>query len=193
MNISRVVREAIDKWVAGDVEHAWQQAVIAVDATAKATLQHVYPRRNQNRKRFTEFIKQNIDVITRCSFGNVTVTGGILSSCAHPELKPTPGLHPIEDIIYQIRCDLLHEAAVSPTIQFTDELVIGSGGPVTKISSVFVLGLISAVIVAQANRLGHLPPQYMFNLNGKAAKINDFWGKRQECMKWFEEASKAIA
>ena len=191
MNISRVVREAIDKWVAGDIEHAWQQAVIAVDATAKLSLRNAYPKRSQNRKRFTAFIKQNIAVVTRCAFGNVTVTGGIISSCAHPDLKPTPGLHPIEEIFYQIRCDLLHEATLSPTIQFTDTLVIGSGGPVTSISSVFVIGLVAAVIVAKANRNGHLPPEYTFNVNGKTAKINDFWGNREECMNWFEEAFKA--
>ncbi len=69
MNISRVVREALDKWMAGDVEQAWQQAVIAVDATAKQTFQHTYPKRNQNLTRFTEFIKQNLDVITKSAFG----------------------------------------------------------------------------------------------------------------------------
>jgi hypothetical protein len=79
---------------------------------------------------------------------------------------------------------------MSPTIQFTDTLVIGSGGPVTSISSAFAVGLVFAVIVAQANRHGYLPPQYTITVNGKTAQMNDFWGKRNECMKWFEEAHK---
>ena len=86
---------------------------------------------------------------------------------------------------------MLHEASVSPTVKFTDELVIGGGNP-TPIPSRYVVGLIFAVIVARVNQYGYLPPDYTIKLNGKEANMNDFWGKKDKLMKWHVESAAAL-
>ena len=179
MQPPRLVREALDKWMARDIEFAWKNACDAVDVTAKLTLQRAFPGKGKIGIRFTEFIRRNMDVITRCATGgHLTVHGRVLTKCEHPDFKP--GLHGLEEIIYKIRCELTHKNGISPTITFTDEWAFASGGNPTQLANCYVIGLIFAVIVAPVNEYGHLPAQYTITLNGKACLSLTISGARKQ-------------
>jgi hypothetical protein len=103
-------------------------------------------------------------------------------------VKPTPdGCHPIQDILYQVRCDLLHEAEMPSNTQVTDRLVLGGSSPFLLPASI-VHGLIAAVVVAPVNRVLHIPQRCTFSVFGKTARMNDFCGRKADFLKWFEAA-----
>jgi hypothetical protein len=188
MNVGRLVREAIDKMMAKDAEHALIQAMIAVDATAKLTYRS-YAKKNESGKRFRQFIDDNMELLTRATF----VRGGILGGpaffeCDHPDLGCAPGnLYSFGDILYGLRCHLLHEARLADYVQLTDELKIGAGNPLVLTNHI-VYGLLAIVIAAPVNRTQYIPPRYTIRARTKTRKVAAFWGAGTKLLDWFRSA-----
>ncbi len=177
MSIGRQVREAIENITRGDAEQALVAAVIAVAATSKL----MYPKKKgMDKEYFQDFIRENMQLIT--GFALPTPLGGLLIPYNHEGLKPMTDSRPIEEILYNIRCHLLHEARLPENVQISKN-VIGGKDPIFLPSS-FVYGLVAGVVGAHVNRHEVLPSKYWFTVRGKSAAINDFWGKRGELLNW---------
>ena len=101
--------------------------MIALDAAANKT----YRKIKGNNVRFKNFVHGNLDVITRFANVGILVDGGeIRFNYSHPRLKPTPnGCHPIQNILYQVRCDLLHEAEMPSNTELTQRQALGGANP----------------------------------------------------------------
>jgi len=178
VSIGRQVKVALDMWEAGDQGQALIHNILAVAATSKRT----HRKKKEDKIAFLKFIKDNIGIIT--SFGlNVAQLGGLFFG--GPDNK-----HSLEEILYDIRCHLIHELKLPEKVQFTENIIGGNGDPFLLPKNI-ILGLIAAVVVAPVNSLEYLPPQYIFTVNGKTIKINDYWGKKDEFLYWFESARKS--
>lgn len=185
MSVGKRIVEAVDRLVARDMEGALIPAMIAVDATANKS----YPKIKDNNKRFKRFVHSSLDIITRLANIGILIDGGgeFRMNYTHPRMKPTPdGCHPIQDILYQIRCDLLHEAEIPSNTQLTNKLAFG-GSPFLLPESV-LYGLIAAVVVAPVNRLVSIPPRYTFNVFGMTERMERFCGDKARFLKWFDTA-----
>jgi hypothetical protein len=181
MSIGKQVREAVDNMAEGDSE----QALIAVVIAAAATSKRIHQKK-KDKEAFQDFVKDNMGIIT--GFALPTSVAGLLIPYDHPPLKPMTASRPLEEILYNIRCHLLHEAMLPENVQITDN-VIGGKDPILLPSSL-ITGLIAAVVVARVNRHEVLPPRYVFTAHGNIAVINDFWGKRQELQDWMDSVKK---
>ncbi len=143
MNIGRQVREAIDKMGAGDFGQALIHVLLAVAATSKKT----FGRKVPDNRAFKDFVRDNMGVVT--SFGlNVAQLGGLQLG------KPS---QPIEDILYDVRCHVVHSLELPLNIQFTDN-TIGGVDPLL-IPTPIINGLIAAVVVAPVNSREYGPFQ----------------------------------
>jgi len=178
--------ESIDKLVARDAESALEQALIAVDATANRS----YKKLKYNNERFRQFVHSNLDVVFRVVSPGLRVNGGSLRFYyANPQMKDTPdGSRPIEEIIYQVRCQQIHESELPDNIQLTDGLTLGGKSPFLLPESL-ILGLVVAVVVAPVNRLIHIAPQYTLSRSGEIIRLNDYCGDKPKFLNWFDASS----
>jgi hypothetical protein len=185
ISIGRQIREAFDKMVAGEAGQALLQSILAVAATSGRT----YPTIREDNRQFKAFIIDNMDVITLYTFGNVSLKGSnICLPFTHPSLShKSNGLYPIQDIFYRIRNDLVHGLTPPINIRFTDKPELHGGNPAVLPLSL-IDGLAAAVVVASANALERVPPEYTFKVRTRTAPVNDFWGRKPEFIHWFESA-----
>ncbi len=129
------IRDTLDAMRRGDTRAALRSALIATAATSRK----MFPNRKKIKDgaAFTNFVRNNIDIIF------CVATGGVLKFgcdatwsflCDHPDLRNPPQVpenaHTIEEILYKVRCDLLHNAEISPEIQFSDKYLITDWQPV---------------------------------------------------------------
>jgi hypothetical protein len=177
VSIGRQVKEALDMWESGDPGQALIHSILALAATSKRT----HRKKKEDKIAFLKFAKINIGIIT--SFGlNVAQLGGLIFGSPDNKLS-------LEDILYDIRCHLIHELTLPEKVQFTENLIGGNGDPFLLPKNI-ILGLIAAVVVAPVNSLEYLPPHYIFTVKGKTVKINDYWGKKDDFLCWFESARR---
>ncbi len=115
MSIGKRIEEAIAKMDAGDCEGALIPASIAVDATATQE----YPALTNNQV-YKSFLGDNLDLFTRASFGGIRI-GRIALKYDHPDSRSSAdGTCTVEQILYHVvRCGLLHQAGLPPTLRFT--------------------------------------------------------------------------
>ncbi len=189
IRIGKRVGDVFDLMAKGERATAIEQVMLAVAATSRKT----YRKERSDRKRFVDFVNSNKDVVMRTalpSLENCTIRLG----CGHPELqrkvKSPDGCYAIEDILYQIRCDLIHEGEPPIDFQLVTELKIGGPDPFLVPEST-IYGLLMAVVVAPVNSLEYLPPHYGLTVSNSTAKINDFWGQKQKFVDWFDAARES--
>lgn len=170
----------------GDNEGALESALLGCAATSVKLYRKTFKRDNE---RFREFIKSNIDIITDHTFVLSIGTGATLRlEYEHSNLKPTSeNLRTLEEILYHIRNQQIHESTFPDNIQLADDLSFGCGPPLVLPKTV-ISGLIAALLISPANSKEYLPHSYTASLNGSTIVLNDYWGKRQEYLAWFERA-----
>lgn len=189
MGVGKRVKDALDRMREGDKEGALECALLGCAATSatiyRRTLRH-------DNKRFREFIKSNIDIITDHTLVLSIETGANLRlEYDHTNLKATPeGVRSLEEILYHIRNHQVHQSSLPDNIQLTDDLSLSCGSPLL-LPSTIIFGLIAAVLVSPVNSTEYLPPSYVLTLNGQTVRLNDYWGKRKEYLQWFELARSA--
>jgi hypothetical protein len=140
---------------------------------------------------FKKFVMENIAIITKMSFG-VTCTGDIRLGnifLDDPEKKIGKGKPDISisDILYEVRCNVLHEAELPQKISFTDEckIVFGEKSIVLPISLVY--GLIMAVVGAKSNMCKTVLQDLNVNLGSKNISLNSLWGQKKKIEQYLQE------
>ena len=100
MSIARCIDRALQALARNDFEDAFLQVSVAMAATARRE----YPRRLSDHASYRRFIRDNIDLITRVSFG-VTLQQGIRLKYSHPRLRletTTDGAHSLDELLYVV-------------------------------------------------------------------------------------------
>jgi hypothetical protein len=146
-----------------------------------ATSKRIYRKKKKDKEAFEAFVKDNIGVVTSVGL-NVAQLGGLA-------IGSSGNSRSLEEILYDIRCHIVHELTLPDNLQFTEN-TIGGGDPYYLLPSHIIHGLLAAVVVAPVNRLEYTPPRYTFTVCGKTSRINDLWGKKVEFLDWFESARK---
>lgn len=171
MSIAKQISEAIDHVVAGDVEGAFVDACIALDATATKEYGE------EGRGPYKQFIRENLELITRATFGHTGITGALRIEFSHPRIKAdADGLCGIEDILYHaVRCGLLHSTKLPDNIGFgpSGVLQVSRDGKLLLPQSI-IDGLILAVVASPVNADERVPVGYA--MNGR--DLNELWGER---------------
>jgi hypothetical protein len=185
MGIGGRVKEAIDKLTALDYEGALESALLAAAAASTRT----HRKLKKDNERFKAFIRANQHIIYKHTFvidiapgANATIRFGY----THPDLKPPGDFHSLEEILYLIRNHKIHQSVLPCKIEVTPENRLGGDPFAVPVSVIY--GLLAAVIVQPENRLDYVPPSYMLILNGSTAVLNDYWGKEEKYLTWFEDA-----
>ena len=178
--VDRGFRSLMEK----DYESALIAASIAVDATAKRE------RRNlSNNKAYKAFIKSNMAIITRFSTGFLTVHGDFRMKWANPDMRPdADGYIHLEQILYHaVRCGLVHEAELPPTLIVTEENRIGvnEAGQMV-LPSTIVVGLLVAVIASPRNKNCDSMMQWTVDWGEDPIVVTDYWGKKLKLLKEME-------
>jgi hypothetical protein len=128
------IRDALNAMLRGDTRAALRSALIATAATSRK----MFPNRKKLKDgaAFQRFVHNNIDIIFHVASGGAVRFGSDATwvfSCDHPELRNPPetpeNAHTVEEILYKVRCDLIHNAEISPEIQFSDKYLITTGNP----------------------------------------------------------------
>jgi len=144
MSIKARVEDAEVLWKQGRKEGAWAMALIAAAATSRKR----YPRPTADNQAFKNFIR---DVLPTLMHGKP------LQGTPNPRIifDQTP----VEDIIYEhLRCNLIHEAAPSPQVAFSESKIVDGkvqatlvvGSP-NEIPDFWVIHLLQAVREAPEN------------------------------------------
>ena len=139
MGIGKRVKEAIEKMQTADPEAAWIPTSIALDATAKKE----YPNVKKVGERYKKFIHENFRLISRLSFGGVTI-GRMHLGYQHPDIKiDDKGTCSIEEILYHaVRCGLLHEGNLPKNLRFVRRNIIQRKEGVLILPSSMIYGII---------------------------------------------------
>lgn len=186
--IARRIKEAAEKLEKGDHENALIQICSAISGVAK----HRYPSLKSGAA-FKEFLRENLELITKAGFGNVRITQQWRLKYHHPDLKlDADGSCTIEDVIYHvIRCDLCHEGGMPSDIRFS---TTGSfpydDGPGLLLPTALISGLIFAVIVAPENLGGSIGSRFALCFNGASAAMDQYFGKKAELLDFFDQNTK---
>ena len=169
------ITEAIQKLQQKDFEGSLIPISIALDATAKRE----YGKKDG--QTYKDFIKSNMRLITRSGCG--PSIANIQISFSHPEIKnPRPdGTCTMDEILYHVvRCGLLHEAELGPTLRFEEGNSLRMDGQTQVLPSCLISGLLISVVGAPVNVGERVDDNYVLNLRGYLAPLNLFWGKRDE-------------
>jgi hypothetical protein len=175
--IGRRVAEAMQRNARGDYESALIQASIAVDATSKRT--HPTPSGRSSRQPYQRFIHDNLGIISRVAFGNVTMLNLSLQY-SHPDVEAdAEGLCTFEQILYfVVRCGLLHAGEISNDIEFVPRNVIELKGNL-QLPASLIKGVLVAVVLAPENAHEKAPGQFGFILPcGTQKYLDEMWGQR---------------
>lgn len=179
MSIARCIERALRALDSGDFEDAFLQVSVAVAATARKE----NPSLQGDQRCYRKFLKDNIDLITRVSFGS-TFREGIRLRYDHSDLKNTPdGTHSLDGLLYVVvRCSLVHEAGLPPGFTVVREPMFATGdtsGEVT-ISSKLALGMAVAVTASPVNADEELSRECSVELNGDRVALRELRGGRNE-------------
>ena len=182
MGVARRIRESVEKLSSGDAEGALIPVCIALDATAGKT----YPSLSSS-GRFKAFIRENVALNTTAGFGGCTI-GGISLAFNHPKIKlDRHGCCPFEDILYQVRCSLLHEGEIPINITFGPEPRLGGSNPL-QIPRSMIVGLIVAVVCAPANAGVNFDTGLQLNFGSSAVLLRWLRGRGKEAVNELREA-----
>ncbi|MTI62204.1 MAG: hypothetical protein FH762_19840 [Firmicutes bacterium] len=171
MSVGKRVKECLDKIKDGDLENAFIQLSIAIDATAKKE----YPN-DTTSKRCKKFIKTNLPFVMWSLTNGTPTTCQSLSFQFSSESSPS-GFTNFEDVFYKyMRCNLIHEGEMPSKITFA----YNNYNKMEEGELVFPEALISsylfAVVASPKNKDQRVPDDYKFIFGKKEFFINDLWG-----------------
>ncbi|MCX5653244.1 MAG: hypothetical protein NTY65_01120 [Planctomycetota bacterium] len=182
MGVAKLIRESVEKLSLGDAEGSLIPVCIAVDATGGK----VYPRASTGR-RFKAFVRDNLALITTAGFGGCGIRGLNLGF-SHPKLRPNShGCSPFEDILYVIRCSLIHEGDMPSNITFGPEPLLGGSNPL-KIPRSMIVGLIVAVVCSPANAGVNFDTGLQLNFGSSSVLLRGLRGRGSEAVTELREA-----
>lgn len=187
MSIDIRVRNAIQHFAQGDSESALHDICSAIEATCKRAVG------SGGRSKYKQFVKDNVEVITRVATGGMVRTYGIHVLYDHPNVqKDAGGGCSLQDILYHVvRCGLYHESSIPKDIVFHDTTLIGNENGILYLHKGFVLGLIVAVMVDPANAEFTGPAGLGFSCDGGSIQFDEIWGiGKIGLMNKFDECKK---
>ena len=174
-SIGHFLNSAIEKINQNDFEMAAADVSIAVAGTAK----RAFPGKMSDGQKYKALLKRHMVLI---SFITIRIRcASIRLRFEHPDVRSDKdGCCTLEDILYHVvRCGLIHEAVFPESIRFGNSISGDGGLPITLLH-----GLILAVIVAPENKNESLPQDYSQEIRGKTVRLNDYWGKEQELVRF---------
>lgn len=160
----------------GDPEGALFQICAAIETTATKE----YGR--EGRKSYKSFVHDNLALITRVSFGGLSILNLNLRF-SHPRITTTPdGLVPLQEILYHaVRCGLYHDSRLPDDLAFSGEgqIRIEEDGKVVLPPSL-IYGLIVAVVTSPSNEHEQSHKQHMLKIRQLQIPLETLWGQRKE-------------
>lgn len=207
MKIEKSVRKALEEFAKGDLESAMLFTCISIDGTARKTYPHL---RNDNRKRFTEFIKSNYDILEEILFSGFKIDdfpqvfGADLTRSRwlfkKSDSDKISQVVDFADIIYKVhRCCHAHgeclpegfELIPNPNkkqYRLTFSVKPGS----VQFSDHIIPALLAITILDPINQdlIDPLLDQYRLPIKGQDYIVNDWWGKRDQVRSLLPEREK---
>lgn len=161
-----------------DYKGALIQICIATARTSKDN----YPTIKDDSVKFPKFLDKNAELIMLAiTNGKWRMTKMPKFYFPHPKIKAEDKMATLSEIIYQIRCTLIHEAEIPKEINFMEEIIFECKDDKIKLPLTILDGLILSVIGATTNSKEYLSgdPNY------RGVKINDYWGEKGKIMSTF--------
>lgn len=191
MRVGRSIEKALIEWENGDFESSMLHACNAVDGTAKKR----FPTRMHNKRRFTNFIRSEYDVV-----GPMGAPGLNLHSTRFPvrqrSSRPDAGHPDIADILYNVhRCSHGHGDELPDGFELLPDtadpqnpvqIVIGKNE--VYLSNRVIIGLLAASVFAPENIAQEIDRAfYLSHTCGLHMPIHEWWGKKSRFLEALAE------
>lgn len=180
---------SIGTFISGAIENLNKNrhdvALALVCSAVDATSSRQYPEIKENNKRYKQFLKNNMRIITTYGFPGITASGISIKCHNIPDIKTdSEGHTDIENILYHIiRCSLIHQCELDQQIDFVPYTHIGDFENKFRIPDSLVIGLLLSVVLAECNNQEKLDENYILNLKEEALDLNKIWGKFKDFKK----------
>jgi hypothetical protein len=176
MSIAARINESIVKFQNNELDNSAIQAFIATDGTAKKVLNI-----NANKQRFTRFIEDNLDLISKVMF--------LIDDIPNEEFLN--GMT-FAELVYEMRCSILHEGFLNEIIWNEKKLKFENGSYFVPNSLIIAL-LITAVV--QTENINEpiergLFTEFFYKNNGIRIRYSEFKGEKARLLEKFEHLTK---
>ena len=176
MSIGARINESIIKFRNNELDNSAIQAFIATDGTAKKVLNI-----GANRQRFTKFIEDNLDLISKIMF-------------LIDEIPDDAFLNgkKFAELVYEMRCSILHEGFLNE-IKWNEKQLKFENGYYFVPNSLIIALVITAVV--QRENIdepidGGIFTEFFYKKKGIRMRYIEFRGEKDKLLELFEHLTK---
>ncbi|MCX6083299.1 MAG: hypothetical protein NTW32_27540 [Chloroflexi bacterium] len=171
MTVADRVYESFKKYTESDYDNAAIQAFIAIDGTAKKVF-----KTGENKKRFTNLIKANLDLISKVIF--------LKDDIPEDEFINNKNL---ASLLYDMRCSILHEGVIGQVSWDKKRLAFENG--IYLVPNSLIIALIFVVIAQPENIDENLEwgmhVEFFYKKRGIRFRFKEWIGDKNRIMNHF--------